>query len=95
LAAVVGGEGACGSSVEGVEEHSECEREDALGDADGEAGGSSGEVSFESHLLFQVGEDAFDHEPGRGERSLVAEVGRGSCLVRVSRVVPAAASRAL
>jgi pimeloyl-ACP methyl ester carboxylesterase len=62
--------------------HSECEREDALGDADGEAGGSSGEVSFESHLLFQVGEDAFDHEPGRGERSLAAEVGRGSCLVR-------------
>ena len=57
------------------------EREDALRDADGEPGGCFGEVLFESHLAFEVGEDALDHEPGRGERALAAEVGGGACLV--------------
>jgi hypothetical protein len=52
-----------------------------LGDADEESGGCAGEVSFELPLFFEVGEDAFDHEPGRGERALAALVGGGARLV--------------
>ena len=47
----------------------------------GESGGCFGEVSLEPHLTFEVGEDALDHEPGRGERALAAEVGGGAGLV--------------
>ena len=52
-----------------------------MGDSDGEAGGCLGEVVLESHLAFEVGEDALDHEPGGGERALAAEVGGGAGLV--------------
>src|SRR5919106_1223414 len=53
---------------EAAEEDAEREREDALRDPDGESGRGFGEVSFEPHLAFEVGEDALDHEPARGQR---------------------------
>ncbi len=36
---------------------------------------------FESHLAFEIGEDAFDYQPGRGERTFAVEVVGGACLV--------------
>jgi hypothetical protein len=57
---------------------SEGEREDALCDPEREAGWCAGEVVFEPHLLFQVREDAFDHQSRGGECPLVAEVGGGA-----------------
>ena len=74
--------GACGPSGEGVEQDSEREREDALGDAEGESGWGAGEVAFKVHLLFEAREDALDDEAGRGECALAAEVGGGAGLVR-------------
>jgi hypothetical protein len=66
---------------EGVEQDAECEREDPLGDAEGESGGCAGEVRLEPHLLFQVCEDAFDHQPGGGECAFAVEIGGGARLV--------------
>ena len=40
------------ASGEGVEQDSEREREDALGDAEGESGWDAREVAFKVHLLF-------------------------------------------
>ena len=48
---------------------------------DGEPGWRAGKVVLESHLLFEVGEDALDHESGRSERPLSADVGGGARLV--------------
>jgi hypothetical protein len=46
LAAVVGGECACGAAAEGVEQDADGEREDALCDAECEARGCAGEVIY-------------------------------------------------
>jgi hypothetical protein len=83
LAAVVGGECACGSAGEGVEQDSECEREDPLCDPDGEPGGCFREVPLEPHLAFEVGEDALDDQSQRGECVLAAEGGGGAGAVGV------------
>ena len=53
-----------------------------MGDPYGEPCGCAGEVALEPHLLFQVREDALDHQSCRGERPLTTEVGCGARLVR-------------
>jgi hypothetical protein len=65
-----------------------------LGDADGESGGDAGEVSLESHLFFEIGEDALERALAytrlviEWPRLLVVRV-----LFGVSSDVPQAASR--
>jgi len=49
-----------------------------LSDALREPARCFGEVAGEPHLFFQVGEDAFDHEPAGGERVLAVLVGGGA-----------------
>ena len=50
-------------------------------DSGGESGGCLREVLLESHLAFEVREDALDHQPRRGECALAAEIGGGARLV--------------
>ena len=76
-ASVVGDECSWWAAGEGVEEHAEREREQALGDPLCEAGGSLGEVVFEAHLAFEVGDRRLDHEPDAGQPLLAGEVGGG------------------
>ena len=47
-------------------------------DPEREPGGCFGEVPFQPHLAFEVGEDALDHEPEGGKCSLPADVGGGA-----------------
>jgi hypothetical protein len=54
LAAVVGGECACGTAGKGVEQDCERQREQALRDSYGQSGRCLREVAFEAHLAFQV-----------------------------------------
>lgn len=67
------GKSAGGTMGEGIEEHSDGEGEDALSDAKGQTRQRAGQVLFQPHLAFQVGEDALDHQPSgcpgfRGQR---------------------------
>ena len=66
LASVVGGECSGWAAEECVEEHADGQREQALGDSLDQAGDRLGEVLFEAHLAFEVGEQGFDHEPDAG-----------------------------
>src|SRR5581483_6964937 len=78
LAAVVGGEAAGWSAGDRVEQDAEGEREQSLGDADGEPGGGFGEVLLEPHLAFEVREGALDRQSGGGELPLADSVGGGA-----------------
>ena len=66
LASVVVGECSGWSVQECVEEHGEGECEQSLGDALNEAGDRFGEVLFEAHLAFEVGEHRFDDQADAG-----------------------------
>ena len=66
LASVVGGERAWWAAELDVEVDAEGEGEQALNDSLGESGGGFGEVVFEAHLAFEVGEQRLDHEPDAG-----------------------------
>jgi hypothetical protein len=63
---VVGGQGAWRSTVDGVDEDREGEREEALGDALDESGEGLGEVVVEAHLALEVAEDRLDDESDAG-----------------------------
>jgi hypothetical protein len=64
--------------VQGVEEDAEGEREETLRDPLGEAARCLGEVPLQPHLLFEVREDALDHQTARRERAFASGVIGGS-----------------
>jgi hypothetical protein len=78
LASVRGREGSGWASGEGVEEHAEDEREQALRDPFERARRAFCEVVLESHLSFEVREHRLDREPDAGQALLIGEVGCGT-----------------
>jgi transposase len=76
-ASVIGDERSWWACGEDVDEHSEGEREQALGDALGEAADRLGEVALEPHLALEIGEDRARlglTETSRPGRSVLEEV---------------------